>query len=344
MKQIGENNEEILEQGRKTIVHLLGLALKKEISWKFLVPLINEMASTLEKSKEVIKILLNELESLSTQNLSVESDISMIETLQGNSIVSKTEFEYINVEIEPENDPEREGTIFEHSNHDSVKDDIISNCAKEAANMNDIIDQDLKVFVESDTEIQNKGENHTVDNENQLIELNEKKVQRIDKQAEKSHVTIHTGEVKPFECKNCNKRFKHRSALSRHKIIHTGKAPHECATCKKRFNQKVNLKSHELVHTDMMPYECKYCKKRFKERGNLSRHERIHTGEVPYECETCNKRFKLFSHLRSHERIHTGEKPYECSTCKKTFSQLNNLKRHKRIHIGQMQEKIQASK
>ena len=146
MKQIGENNEDILEQGRKTIVHLLGLALKKEISWKFLVPLINEMASTLEKSKEVIKILLNELESLSTKNLSVESDISMIETLEGNSIVSKTEFEYINVEIEPENDPEREGTIFEHSNHDSVKDDIMSNCAKEVANKNDIIDQDLKVL------------------------------------------------------------------------------------------------------------------------------------------------------------------------------------------------------
>ena len=85
----------------------------------------------------------------------VESDISMIETLQGNSIVSKTEFEYINVKIEAENDPETKGTLFEHSRYDSMIDDSISNSDKEAANMNDIIDQDLKVFVESDTEIKN---------------------------------------------------------------------------------------------------------------------------------------------------------------------------------------------
>ena len=43
---------------------LIDMALKNEISWKMLESLLDQVTSTLEKSKEVIKILLKELRSL----------------------------------------------------------------------------------------------------------------------------------------------------------------------------------------------------------------------------------------------------------------------------------------
>ena len=68
-------------ESRKTVTHLLGLATKKEISWKILVPVIDELASTFEKSKEIIRVLLNELEHLSesVQNPIAENNITETE-------------------------------------------------------------------------------------------------------------------------------------------------------------------------------------------------------------------------------------------------------------------------
>ena len=51
------------------VSNLICLAMKKEISWSILSSLLDEMSSTLVKSKQVIKILLKELENLNV-NLS----------------------------------------------------------------------------------------------------------------------------------------------------------------------------------------------------------------------------------------------------------------------------------
>ena len=49
---------------------VITMALKNEISWKMLDLLLEELTPTLEKSKQVIKILLKELEKL----LSISQD------------------------------------------------------------------------------------------------------------------------------------------------------------------------------------------------------------------------------------------------------------------------------
>ena len=53
------------------VSNMISLALKKEISWSILSSLLDEMSSTLVKSKQVIKILLKELENL---NLNANED------------------------------------------------------------------------------------------------------------------------------------------------------------------------------------------------------------------------------------------------------------------------------
>ena len=93
MRPSKENCKNSPEKSRKTITHLLSLAVKREISWKILAPLINEMASSLEKSKEIIKIMLIEFEKLSTstQHSRTENGSISIKVSQNNSVVCENE-------------------------------------------------------------------------------------------------------------------------------------------------------------------------------------------------------------------------------------------------------------
>ena len=60
MMSTQENCENISEESKRTMIHLIGLAIKNEISWATLSSFIDDMASTLVKAKAVIVILLNE--------------------------------------------------------------------------------------------------------------------------------------------------------------------------------------------------------------------------------------------------------------------------------------------
>ena len=117
---------------RETVTHLVSLAIKKEISWTILSPLINEMASTLEKSKEIIKILLIELENSSTltQSYEPEDDVSISEELDNSSIVSNTEHQsdfdedLVKEVNKPDSNHKRIHTdTNDQSNHDTILDE-----------------------------------------------------------------------------------------------------------------------------------------------------------------------------------------------------------------------------
>ena len=106
------------------ISNMICLAKKKEISWTILSSLLDEMSSTLVKSKQVIKILLKELENLNLKtdkdlNDKVMRDISVVTTADnkpGNEENSASEKEGIHSEFEQH----KQNTMQDESDPETV--------------------------------------------------------------------------------------------------------------------------------------------------------------------------------------------------------------------------------
>uniref|UniRef100_A0A8C2ZGN6 C2H2-type domain-containing protein n=1 Tax=Cyclopterus lumpus TaxID=8103 RepID=A0A8C2ZGN6_CYCLU len=128
--------------------------------------------------------------------------------------------------------------------------------------------------------------------------------------------------------------WKETWAIQEHIRIHGQMRPFGCDVCGKRFLNRGHLNSHIRTHTGEKPFSCDVCGKRFPERMSLKRHARLHTGEKPFSCDVCGRGFGLKQHMQSHMILHTGEKPFSCDVCGKSFARSGTLKKHIRVHTG----------
>ncbi|XP_014381185.1 zinc finger protein 777-like [Alligator sinensis] len=88
---------------------------------------------------------------------------------------------------------------------------------------------------------------------------------------------------------------------------HVGERLYICTECNKTFKLKRGLLKHKRIHTkrnQISSYICTDCGKSFGRHADLIRHHRTHTGERPYKCTECEKSFtekpRLTNHLRTH--------------------------------------------
>lgn len=158
---------------------------------------------------------------------------------------------------------------------------------------------------------------------------------------------------RPFQCKECSKKFKSVYNLRKHVRNHTSE---KCAGCGRGFLSKSQLAKH--VSMCVKPYQCEECDERFIYIGNLSEHMKFHRGEEPcnmkelrldfgidksvggqrkyirkkqlFPCSECPKTFYRKSNLHSHLLSHSGIQPYECRDCYKKFNRKTDLSNHKR--------------
>ncbi|XP_025047649.1 zinc finger protein 271-like [Alligator sinensis] len=166
------------------------------------------------------------------------------------------------------------------------------------------------------------------------------------------------GGDKPYHCSLCEKRFRLRSALSKHERAEAARRlprcpqglrsprvpwwrqrvsageekPYACGLCGKQFRRRSYLAVHRRVHLEDGPYPCALCDKLFVFKGDFIKHYGFHTGERPYPCPCCARSFRKQSHLTEHLRIHTGEKPYPCPRCGKRFGRRSTLTKHQQLH------------
>lgn len=157
------------------------------------------------------------------------------------------------------------------------------------------------------------------------------------------HRRVIHAEGDTYSCPECNARCPDKGTLARHMYTHTGLKPYECDRCNIKFSRKYHLDRHVLqsgCDGNARPqYPCQVCGRMFNRKDNLREHLRAHAGQVKrkrtYTCEMCEKEFQGTTLLQIHMRTHTGEKPYACSYCPKVFPSSSAMKKHTRIHTGE---------
>ncbi|NXC21812.1 ZN777 protein, partial [Corythaeola cristata] len=74
----------------------------------------------------------------------------------------------------------------------------------------------------------------------------------------------------------------------------TGERLYLCTECQKTFKLKIGLLKHKQAHTSpaqVPSYICTDCGRSFGHYEDLIHHQRAHTGERPYQCPECEKSF-----------------------------------------------------
>ena len=342
------------------IICLVEMAFKGEITWLNLDSLIDGLTPTLERSRQIIRILLKEFETHQSKCLinrsddgnDVSEDIIEMDETQSNTnsvkAIEGSDYEEDGIQIIEEKTTAEETTNMKYEYNDS--DDNEFKISKESkvvvsepdSENEEVFDENdvskniqlveafkgqLYTFVGDDSKEKPKTDNHNK-SLNSDKTFHQHKAKEVD-----SKIPKVLPREKRFECETCGKCFMTKLRLDAHIRIHTGEKPFLCKTCKKGFAHKSNLTMHERIHTGERPFQCKHCKKGFMNSSNLKVHERIHTGEKPFQCKYCKKGFVSPGMLKNHERIHTGEKPFQCETCTKSFAESGNLKAHERIHM-----------
>ncbi|KAJ8010725.1 hypothetical protein DPEC_G00078150 [Dallia pectoralis] len=181
-----------------------------------------------------------------------------------------------------------------------------------------------------------------------------------------AHLCKHTG-LKPFLCKDCDKRFCTRYEVTRHELSHSGERTYKCQAegcnegfvthasmknhmtrvhqhqeklykcdhegCGKEFRKNNKLKTHMIEHTLLMPFQCKFedCEKEFATPGHLKRHLKVHQG-YPCAVEDCSFQGKTWSEYLKHRKaVHRVK--LQCDSCSRMFLEAWFLKQHQlRVH------------
>ena len=258
--------------------YFVNLALVNKLPWDSLIVILNDWTPTLAKSKEVIEILVKELQKRQIFEGKIEKVDQTEENVQ---LVQSQEFE---VEIGA-NEYENQ-SIQEYFEGDfSILDSDEVQFTEDSQNMNN--------FNES---IDEKMSNEKLDIEYENSE-NEIETLQMDDSITKSN-------LKEFQCSVCKAVLNTKFNLIIHERIHTGETPFQCKICKKAFKSNQYLKKHSRSHTGEKPFECKTCFKSFNRRATLMNHQKFHSGEKPFPCKTCSKRFTMKGDLKRHEEAH----------------------------------------
>ena len=349
------------DQGAFDHKYFITLALQNKMPWNALPFIIEGLTQTLEKSKEVNKFLLQELEKSHTKIQSLEglivSKSSANENTDKNSAKSDI-FNSLDVACEVAK-LKRSGLSVEKisnksieelkctSHNESLLTDVeiidLESETNEFQTTKEILQEvynfDHEMFAfESELKIKTEFKIETAEGiETQKTEFNANQ-----RPESKNKVNVRK-ELKSFNCSSCDKTFKSYTSLWNHKQTHEEL---KCRFCNKKFLRRGYLSNHEAVKHE---FECKFCEKKFIMKGSLVGHERVfHVKKQFFECKFCNGLFmsshSLDSHLKlkhkkclkTHEIIHTGEKPQHCKkSCKSTEVETSNEEalrlRHERL-------------
>ena len=308
--------------------YFIQLAILKEMPWKTLAFMLTDLTTTLDRSKQIIKVLVLELEKLASKFENEHVQKELIETICTNENQVNEQTEAVKTNF---GKSKSEHFDYLDSDNESITDDsdnesITYDSEKQSYEATDQLDvSKLKVQTEHSEE-NNIVFDFPADKFYEFIGNNEK-LSPVSSDNEDVELP---NEETTSNCESKEKQMDHKKdkpAIDGEK----GKK-NSCSFCGKCFLNKAWKERHERIHTGEKPFECKFCQKRFIEKGKVKVHERIHTGDKPYQCKTCNASFAQSGILKKHEKCHNGGKPHQCQTCNASFNRLSSLTMHQKIH------------
>ena len=335
MNPIGK---ELDQSVRVDYQYFIELAVQKKLSWNTLVHFLTDLAPTLDKSRQVIRILVQELEKWVTKvENEIEEEIIAPNDIDATKEPKNSENSLASSEMSDSEDESNNGSI--NSTDDCIIDEtnpdgLVSNEKGLGQISNNEKSEEINLVNES--EIFNTGHKfYESIRENQIETQNDDSIKDLGNLIKSKKAELNSKESKEFKCKFCFKTFSMKYYLERHEKVHTGLKPYKCNTCNYSSERKSNVRKHENIHTGEKPFQCKHCEKSFNRVYNLKIHERIHTGERPYQCTTCEMSYTNLTNLKVHENTHSNDGIFQCKTCEKSFNQKSGLIYHERVHSNE---------
>ena len=230
-------------------------AVEKKIQWNVLTYFLTDLAPTIDKSRQVIMILVKELEKWvrKWENASKDEENSLASLEISGSDYGNNE-DVIEANIDGQSDYKDD---FEEDNEDLQLDEnddvVLDNFGNQ---FYEFIGDNLKE-TQNDEELETNTELNESTNTIERDLLNE---------------SSKTTSKKPFQCKHCEKCFNRSSILKVHERIHTGERPYKCKTCEKRFKALGNLQRHKIIHKNEKSFQCNKCESCFNRSDALKRH------------------------------------------------------------------------
>ena len=142
---------------------------------------------------------------------------------------------------------------------------------------------------------------NSVDFSCEICDYKRKKPMLLQKNMKNRHTDERRG---AYACHMCDYQCSGKKILDQHKLSrHSEEKPYQCHQCDKKFKLKGTLTVHLQTHSNERRFQCKKCEKNFKSRCVLCEHEK--NGPQNLCCELCFYRTNLKTNLLRHKKIHS---------------------------------------
>ena len=315
----------ISQDGQVDLKYFISFALEGMISWTVLEIFLNDLTPDFSKSKELNKILLEQLQVLQDRlNIGNVGNLGTMENeynadeydsnVFDDKIETKVKQDTGSDDFETELDPEYE-------NHEAF------NNFEEDQQFQDISEPDQNIPTDEDyfKELEAKNPQLRIEIKCEICGKKFQTFFAFTKHMKKVH------EVKKLEKKTASKEMKLEAG------IHFEDKSLQCQTCFKTLKSKGAMKYHVKTHyqNQEKPFECELCRKKFTSINGLKYHLETHTKnclktDSPFQCKICNKGLNTAEGMKYHEKTHdlSRKKAFICDFCSKTFISWNGLQNH----------------